>query len=160
MASVVNIQLGADENKISVETTPTFRLKIECTQVLERGKPVIYTWFAYYIHGIDHMLYRGWIGTMPVVNYKLQYFNHLKEFIQDMEKNKEYCTYLDILWNENKKIWTHGRGYNITYFPLCDDAKCQFIQELKEYLTVARCVYIKQIGIHPNIIARKLMSEL
>ncbi len=167
MTSIVNIQIGNGDNMICVKTTPTFRLELK-TEIQPHLKSYCMNWNAFYYvnemkfpQGNLHPLIEIVHECMPLKECKLNSYHILKKFIQSMENDKS-CEYKRIKWNENDKLWTHRmlNSKRKLCIHLCDDAKRQFIQELKGMLYVKRSIYTKENGIHPSLLIRKRLAEL
>ncbi len=162
MASIVNIQLGNGDNVVEMKTTPTFRLEMKAKIKMFYNKHCIEWNVFYYVNGEKNPLIKIYYGQTGLRERNLEPYYRLKKFIQNMESNVS-CEDNAIKWYNNTKRWVHiipNTFKTKLCITLCNDAKQQFIQEMKGILHVARGIYIKQIGIHPAITARKLLAEM
>ncbi len=162
MTSDITIQLGEDESKVSLKTTPTVLLHITYEYECYGSQYGIVIYLAYYIKGmLEYPLIKvryEWLCLK--VDSSLSTIHCLKEFIQDMENN-ESCECKKMSWDATNNLWKHKMNINDTLqFRLCAKSKKQFIRKLRGSLYVMRGVYIKKMFIHPAIIAKRVLAEI
>ncbi len=161
MVSNIDIQLGNTDNAIKIAVAPTFKMKYRTTIKSRLGKYFIEWYMQYYMNEAEYPLIEIYNGHMELKYYEIQWYYNLKKYVQNMENNKS-CKCGQITWNENINLWQHKlrEVSDPLCLPLCDDSKQQFMQEMKGMLHTARGIYIKQIGIHPAIVARRVLAGL
>ncbi len=177
---IVTFNLGSDA-KVDIEIRQSYKMKIRPARNIHfiDGKPYLLFIINYYTNGVKIPLLTQ-PGGFICLGYEEKwgdYFiditnknklRHLRRFIYRFKKNKSVKSKLwssQCAWVPKNNTWRVGRVRNngkyvgsISSFPLCDDSKEQFVEELQRLLYLIENIYIKGKYLHPAIMNINLIN--